>query len=137
MICACPRRRSNGPPPDWPPRANAGRHWRASTRTTAANHMMASPNRGLLILSALPLLIACAGPRVVTVTEIVEVPAPYRVPVPDERTEPLAVPVLPAPATNSSLAETLAACYEQLHTANEDRGWLRAVYGPETLSISL
>src|SRR5690625_3709399 len=85
-----------------------------------------------MIMSALQLLKAYAWPRVVTVTEIVEVPAPYRVPVPDERTEPLTVPVLPAPATNSALAETLAACYEQLHTANEDREWLRAVYDPET-----
>src|SRR5690625_7060352 len=125
MTCACPRRRSNGPPPDWQQRPNAVKRWRGAKRTKGVNHMMMSAKRGLLILSALPLLIACAGPRVVTVTEIVEVPAPYRVPVPDERTEPLTVPVLPAPATNSALAETLAAYYEQLHTANAEREGVR------------
>lgn len=85
--------------------------------------MKKSVSTGPLSLFALLLLTACAGPRVVTEIETVEIPVPYSVPVPDERTEPIPIPDLGV--TNRDLAEALGACYDALHRANADRRWLR------------
>lgn len=58
-------------------------------------------------------------------TRIVEIPSPVIRPIPDQRIEPLAIPVLPAGADNEQLSETLGQCTDQLHRANLDRAWLR------------
>lgn len=81
---------------------------------------------GLASLCALILLTACAAPRVVPEIRIVEIPRPVIQPIPEQRIEPLMLPMLHDRATNADLAETLGQCTDTLHRANLDRAWLSA-----------
>jgi len=72
------------------------------------------------------LLTACAA-QPVPELRVIEIPRPIIQRIPDQRIEPLSVPVLPfGPVSNQQLAESLGACLDTLHESNLDRAWLRA-----------
>lgn len=100
--------------------------WQSESEKQGPEPVLTCVENGLVFLFVLILLTACAGPqKIITRTEVVEVPVPVIQQIPERRTMPLVVPLLPLGATNSDLAETLASCYDVLHAANADRAWIR------------